>query len=485
VSDWKERLRQLKLGLRDSLRKSEKASAVAAREEQRHRPRQWRDLCVGLDFGTSSTKAVVRLLPTGPAYAVPLGGPTGSGVSYLAPTCLWVAPSGELSLRRSDGARRVEELKVRLMTEPWENAPPSPGLSAATRPVDLAAAYLGLALRDVLAWFGRDLRPALGPVEARWSMNVGIPVRDYDEDRVKNAFLMAARAGWRLARLPGPVSIGRTVEAVRAAQNDALSPGGVDENIIEVVPEVAAGVASYARSTQRRPGAHLFVDVGATTLDSSMFLLAEPESGLKYVFLSADVDPKLGVLQLHHYRAEELRRLVLARVDAADPLAPVPGKARDCLPKEAELSRIDEEFERECEIKLGRVVYRAKQKAPNDISEPDDRPGEAINVMVGGGGMFHSLYQEAIRKAGENAAPGGKLGLRVRRFDVVKIPRDSNLRPRDLPEEVWCRLAIAYGLSYRYEDIGEYVPPSAVPEPPRPHARDDAAASGYIGKEQV
>jgi hypothetical protein len=485
MSDWKEKLKKLKqVKHAGASKEPEEAPPATMPAEPRVQRPQRRDLCIGLDFGTSSTKAVVRLLPSGPAYAVPLGDRTGARDPYLAPTRLWIGPNGELSLTGNGAGHWAEELKVRLMEEPWQSAQATPALSIEARPVDLAAAYLALTLRDLFAWCRKKLLPALGSVELRWSMNVGIPVRDYDAEEIKRAFLTAARAGWHLAREEGSVSIERAAHVVDAADNDAFVPKDIERDMIEVVPEVAAGVASYARSPQRRAGAHLFIDVGATTLDSSMFLLVDSAEGLKYVFLSAEVDSALGALRLHRHRANELGRLALARFVASDPLAPIPQTARDCLPSEAELSQIDAAFEERCVLKLGSVVYRGKQKAPVEVSVHDGEPNGAINVMASGGGAFLPLYQDVIRKAGANAAPGGRQGLRVRPFHVEPIPQASDLQATGLSLERWQRLAIAHGLSYRYEDIGEFVPPSAVSDAPPRRRRDDEDSS-YVSKDQV
>lgn len=482
MSDWKEKLGKLKLGLSKgggASKKPEEAQPSSMRAAEVRRA-QLRDFCIGLDFGTSATKAVVRLLPGGPAYAVPLGDRTGARCAYLAMTRLWIGPKGAMSLNDNGEGRWADDLKVRLMEEPFR-AIQAQGLSDDARPVDLAAAYLALTLRRVFSWFEAKLRPGLGPVGVRWSMNLGIPVQNYDSEDVKSAFLAAARAAWRLARQSGAVDIGCAARVVEQAANDADTPA---EEEIHVVPEVAAGVASYARSRLRRAGAHLFIDIGATTLDSSMFLLAEADDGLKYVFLSADVNSALGALRLHRHRADELRQLALACVDTSDPLAPIPQRARNCIPDDTQLSYIDETFTKKCVVNLGGVIYRAKLKAPNEISVRDDGPSEPINVMISGGGAFHRLYQEVIRRAGANAASGGGQGLRVRPFRVVTIPKVADLHPTDLSPEIWQRLAIAYGLSYRYDDIGEYVPPSAVPDFPR-RQNAQGKRGPYIGKEQV
>jgi hypothetical protein len=238
-----------------------------------------------------------------------------------------------------------------------------------------------------------------------------------------------------------------------------------------VIPEVAAGVTTYALSPARRMGAHLFIDVGATTLDTSLFLLSHSQDGLRYAFLAADVDGERGAFRLHRYRAQEIGRMALARFAASDPLTPIPQTARDCVPSEEELSSIDARFKSECSKKIGAVVWKAKIKDPG-LSVPDAGKAEPIQVLFSGGGIRLPLYQQAIWEYAEKAKPGGGLGLRIRPFQEAPIPRPADLRAPDLSNEDWQRLGVAYGLSFRSEDIGTFVPSSEIadarPRPVRP-----------------
>jgi hypothetical protein len=486
VADWKEKLKELKRRMRSGATGVHEHARPAAAPAKPVVPRtQIRDLCVGLDFGTSATKAVVRLLPAGPAYAVPLGEETVTPETYLGRTRLWIAADGSLSLNPDGDGRWAEALKVRLMDEPWQKQNIAiSGLQIEARAVDLAAAYLALTLRRIFDWCRSKVLPDLGDVAIRWSFNLGIPVRDWDAQTIKSAFLTAARAGWHLAREKERVDLRCAAAVVDRASGDSFTPRDIDRESLEVVPEVAAGVACYARSPRRRAGPHLFVDIGATTLDASMFLLVEDEGDLEYVFLSAEIDSALGALRLHGHRAKELERLALMRVPPSDPLAPVPQTARGCLPSEQQLLQIDAEFAERCVLRLGSVVYHAKKKSPHDLSVRDDGPSEPISVLISGGGASLELYREVIRKAEQNAGPGGRQGLRIRPFRNVPIPEPPDLRPTGLPAELWRRLAIAYGLSYRKDDIGKFVPESAVPDMPLAKPREDVGAK-YVSKDQV
>lgn len=488
MGDWRKQLSDVKKVIQGKQpeKQSTPRQAVTAGSEADPgdpKPPLQRDLCIGLDFGTSSTKSVIRLLPSGPAYVVKFSRAGEEAEPYLMPTRLWVTNDGTLALQENGNGGWVQELKITLMERPWERRSVFPEAKVETRPVDLAAGYIALVLRSLHQWCKEQVLPALGAVTPRWSLNLGIPARDLDANEIREAFGIAAKAGWHMAVSGDQIDIARMEQAVDQARAPAFVPRGMGAaDMIQVVPEVAAGVTTYARSPAKRAGPHLFVDVGATTLDSSMFLL-DDHDGLKYVFLAADVDSSLGALRLHKHRAHELGRLALERFSAANPLKPIPPTARDCLPEEKELEQIDSLFTDKCAIKLGSVIYNAKMKDPMGISVDDSAPSACVRVMLSGGGVGLPLYQEAVRLSGARAAPGGGLGLLVRPFSIEPIPKPTDFQSHVLPQGAWERLAVAYGLSYRYEDIGDFVPPSAVPRmgavPVSP------LADSYVSKDQI
>lgn len=466
MADWREKLKEIKRSLTGQTqpaaetRRTDATSAADTRSSVATPPLRY--LCLGLDFGTSSTKAVVRLLPTGPAWGVPFEGIASAEHPYLSPTRLAVAVDGTFTLATHNGGGWVEDLKVRLMESPWQSAPIFAGAAISARPADLATGYLALILRNALEWTERSVRPSLGGGEIAWRMNVGIPARDFDAASIREAFLAAAMAAWELAATPGAIDLARASSTVDLAREGKLIPKGIGAEMIKVVPEVAAGVTTYARSPQRRAGAHLFVDVGATTLDTSMFLLNDSAEGRRYAFLSADVATDLGALRLHRFRADELGRLALARFAASNPLQPIPPTAMECVPPKPDIEALDRRFTERCVIALGKVVTQAKKKAPSEISVSDGAPSDPIQILLSGGGIRLPLYQEAVQESGRRAAPGGGLGLRVRRFQEAPIPRPSDFRAPGLNDDDWQRLGIAHGLSFGFEDIGEFIPPSAI-----------------------
>ncbi len=487
--DWREKLKQLKRDIvgPDMKPVSSIASALADNAQKPKSERVYFGL--GLDFGTSSTKAVVKMQTVDRAYVVPFRGTASAEQPYLAPTRLRVTEQGGVELGDTGIGGWVEELKVRLMEEPWAHAPAWPGASISARPAGLATAYVALIVRSVLGWFDMHVKPTLGTADIQWALNLGIPARDFDATEIKEAFHAVARAGWHLAVGGGAVTLDRAERAVDAARGNSFSPKGIQKEAINVVPEVAAGVTAYVRSPQHQLGAHVFVDIGATTLDTSLFLLGQGEEGFKYVFLAADVDISLGALRLHRHRATQLGQLAFAKFNASNPLKPIPESVQDCVPNSAEMHQIDASFIDRCLVSIGSVIVRAKRKAPQDLSVVDSGllqsqvDSGAIRVLRSGGGMHLALYQGVIDEVGVRVAPGGKLGLRVKPLRMTELLTPPGLDAPELQDGDWSRLAIAYGLSFPIDDIGIFVPPSEVSEPEPPRRKDHG--EGFISKDQV
>ena len=170
------------------------------------------DLVVGLDFGTSCTKAVIRspFAFRSRATAVRWRGATADG-SYLLPTVLYERGVG-FDLECSGVVRSTHDtLKIDLMNNPG---------SRETRA--RAAAYLGLALQAARQWFFDSEHDGYERFHLRWALNLGIPSAGYDDGRVREAFCAVARAAWRLSLRPDPRWTGQIRPFVDTA-NPAIS----------------------------------------------------------------------------------------------------------------------------------------------------------------------------------------------------------------------------------------------------------------------
>lgn len=360
----------------------------------------------------------------------------------------------------------MTDLKVDLL----ERARSREGTADEDNAIGRAAAYLALTLREARARFLAAERETYGRFAVqRWALNLGIPSAGYDDELIRKRFLRVARAAWWLSEVSEPLTWDSVTKALGW---EPFNPGIT----IKIVPEVAAQVVGYARSTFRDPGLHLLVDVGASTFDVCGFVLHEREGQDHYELLTASVDP-LGVRELHRRRLAELR--CLSGDDdpvAYDPLMPIKQTLDDyhpgcsCNPPD-----VDAEF---CRRATGIVMrHLIDLKRHRDPLSRRWTTGLPVFLCGGGSGMnlFRSLVNDANARFRSTTTARGLL-LRT-------LPKPEHLVNDDVGEALFHRLSVAYGLSFDALDIGCISPPGEISNiqgpPPRQWADD------FISKDQV
>jgi hypothetical protein len=465
---WRERLLRL-LGIGKPPEPSQASDKASTQAITRARKRLV--AVIGLDFGTSCTKCVIGV--AGRAVAVPFSGLSPKGSPYLLPTQLWLEGDRSLSLRPSRGAQPISGIKVGLMRVP-DSAFQLGGGSEAT-PVTLAAAYLGLVIRHACEWLVAEKRGLLGDVDLTWQLNVGLPAKSHDDIQTSAAFRRAVHAAWVLSRLQGKLYLGVCSEEVRAMSDGSYELPGITADAVNLIPEVAAEVVGYARSAQKRLGPHLMIDVGATTVDVCLFKLSEQGGGYQYAFYATDVNPELGAFQLHRKRRLAIDPAA-KEISIDDPLRPIPPTYRDYPGANGAAKEVDHRFLTDVEAMVRTVAVQAKKKRRSELIvemirhrglEREDRDKD-IRVLMCGGGSRIPLYVEATKMAGEALAPGGWTKLRLKRFGMVRgLEYPARLDAPELRRADFDRLAVAYGLSYSVDNIGQFTPPSEMDPEPR------------------
>lgn len=264
-------------------------------------------LVIGFDFGTSTTKVVVRapFLPGAPRFLVRQEHRTSDDGDWLWPSSFSEDENGVCDLDEGDTGRQHRGIKLALMDAAAEGGDTERGAEARK----VVAAYFGLMFRavrtQILETRANDLR-TFATID--WSLNVGIPsgtleMSSRDEPprkALEAAFESAANAGWRLSLRDAPIRLEDAEEALRGEEQ-----AGID---IDLHPEVIAGAYGYARSEERRDGLHLMMDVGAGTVDACLFRLQMKEEVDDWPLLEARVE-RLGTAELHERRIAALKRV--------------------------------------------------------------------------------------------------------------------------------------------------------------------------------
>lgn len=435
-------------------------------------PKERRYFTVGFDWGTSCSKVVIRD-PYGReslAYLVNFGDLAANVSPYFLPSSFSVGQDDQIRLAKEGGSDTISALKVHLMQHPEEAISKASG----ARPEELAALYVAKTLRYSRRWFWQEYGDRYEQYRPVWGFNLGIPAASHDDEEVNALFDRIARVGWGLSQRKNP-TISEARGSFRKLKRGTFD-AGIHEDLVGVIPEVAAQVVGYARSSLRRTGLHILVDVGASTLDLAGFILTEDEGQDRYSILEAGVYP-LGAFQLERQRLPEVKELGRTLLDSEvyedwadgmakrchNPMRKVPSGVRRYFPETyrkdirwSEIKHIDQDLENDC--------YRTTRTLVADLRKNRAPKGpmwqKGLPIFMAGGGKDVEVYRDALQKVNHWRDDF----LRVAPFEVRPLPSLQNLEAPEVSSDMEHRFSVAYGLSYPADDIGEIRPPHEIPD---------------------
>lgn len=423
------------------------------------------DIVIGFDFGTSSSKIVIRDSGRQTAYAVPFGSLACTGNSYLIPTTIFISDDGILSL--SAGKHSCSSLKTHIMDDPGQTVFTATKTSQSITASELAAAYIALVIRFARAWFLKHTESIYKKTHIHWHINLGIPSKNYDDQRIRNTFQTISMAAWRISRLDSAITIAVVKKYLEkagnhiAAESKDIKPDDYESrwlhhDFVNTHPEIIMEIVGYARSPLRLSGLHLIVDVGATTLDSATFFIHNKDGEDVFSLLETTVE-RHGTMVLHNRRIQALKsslQKTLQQKKTIDPTAPLPDSAHYKIKAgNKDIADNDARFFQQCSAKIGQVI-RDTQKRRDPYSGAWKR-GLPVFICGGGGRLY--LYREMIENLGSRIASTDFKG-----FIIKEIPKPDQLDAPDLPPQEYDRLAIAYGLSFTSFEIGTVISESKV-----------------------
>lgn len=455
--------------------------SVAANPPSRRPPRMWN---IGLDFGTAFTKCVVRDLGATQAFVVPM-----AGEQSLLPSEVFVGRSrlGLFGETLSDGQTyRVQNLKMILAetasgqtdglwaTEFRRLSEHQPDAALASNPGGLTAYFLARAIQKAKAFIlakSPDFDESRGD---RCFLNMAVPVAHAEQTTIAATFESCLRKAWLLAREASLSDWDQTRVQNTLARLDA---GSEDDIPCYLYPEVSANVQSYIKSRAGADGLYLFLDVGAGTVDLSVFIYyTHPSNERPISYYSAGVIP-LGSSQIEMRAARSIGGNSTASLESAGlstgsaPLLHL--QLQELLRLGKEGHKIDQSF---------RQAMRAAEKSVEDdlldeaakilngarvklVQDADGRRRPAgvdqwrtLNLLVGGGGARTPLYARTIERwfqVCNHPVPSRK-----------PIPLPGDLKwPQNLSQQnggEFTRFTVAYGLSFARPDLEDHRFPKEV-----------------------
>jgi len=200
----------------------------------------------------------------------------------------------------------------------------------------------------------------------------------------------------------------------------------------------------------------LLIDVGASTLDVSTFILTKEDNEDSYPILFADIE-RLGGYELHKKRIDKMAEIIEIKLfslsKSCDGISPLPEQKKYFLElkdKESkEFSGLDCSFSKKCSLLFTKVVGMTKKKR-NPLSYDWDKD---LPLFLCGGGSQIPLYKDALKYAFNLLKQLG-----IKGFRLVPLLKPENLETEDIPPADYHRFAVSYGLSFSELDIGHIKP---------------------------
>ena len=432
------------------------------------------EIALGLDFGTSSVKVVIGDSALGKSFAVPFADHEGIE-KYLLPSRLFQTGS-QFSL--AGGSQCHRDLKLAFLAAPQDQ----------NNQVRIVA-FLALVIQRARAWLLTRHAQTYRRTQLFWKLSVGLPAAHFQDSNLFEPFAQLCAVAWAVAGQAGPVDEPTIASLLRQPHS---ATGSDQDAEVTVVPEIAAQIYGFVVSTSfDRSAKNIFLisDVGAGTVDASLFHVFPARGGKwDFEFFTSVVEPH-GVSNLHRHRVDwwteslqeslaptELTQQLLQFKFQTDQQCNIPATfgnyfAGIKVNERKGAPNPDHDF---YDRTLAQVRGRALWRTWKDNLLPQETLA-GVPFFLSGGGARMTFY--ANLTASMNERPTGFSWLYATPR-ALTLPDD--LVVDDIAKADYDRLSVAYGLS-RLE-LGRVL--KALPKPkllPQPTA---AWTDHYVSKDQ-
>ncbi|ACB53668.1 hypothetical protein cce_4320 [Crocosphaera subtropica ATCC 51142] len=458
-------------------------------------------LNLGIDFGTSFTKVVVRDTSIEHSWLVTFCEKKTSLNEALVPTKIGICPDGTLigGLTQSEWdesvtsfAVAIDFIKMRLANLDLQEEGQGHlsdslqsfdqiDLNTSENLENLCAYYLNKVIFKAQKWVKEDNPELVKNQNIEWSANVGVPVKYFDSKAITR-FKKVLRLAWLLGE-NSPQNIYNLQKRMNSLRKEleTLESQYTEEDLpipCFAFPEIGAGVYSYTVSRQADPGIYMFFDVGSGTIEGSAFRFFREEGQSSVEYYSGEVEP-IGVNGLakqiathlpnseneithdiinnSEWLLEEIYNLsaTIARsAKQGEHIANkvfLPGPHWRVLVEEVQSClEIMKDFpsQKLLHLILGQhlihkqvsdVILTCKDKIPDEL-----RNQPKLRIFLGGGGGQSEFYRDTIEGT-HTAFCQERCGIPS--YNVQNVPFPSDFDMKGISKNNFHRFAIAYGLS--------------------------------------
>lgn len=401
-----------------------------------------RELVIGLDFGTSSAKIVIGDRDIEKTFAVGFSDVLGVK-KYLLPSRLYKHGS-KYSL--SEGETIFRDLKLGLLAN--EN-----DIDAQNKVI----AFLALLIRHARAWFFENHGLIYKNSKILWKLAIGLPSANHLNGVHKDLFNKLSACGWQLSLLKVENITDVEINNVRGIPTADFSADS-DFAEISIVPEIAAQIFGFVSSNSFDKNAKnifLIVDIGAGTVDSSLFHVEPAKAGKwSFKFYKTDVAQN-GVMNLHRMRVDWWTNLMAKYIDKfnfgfdsirnskfhTDKLTAVPESYLDYISGITVSNTNEPDYNFFMKEVVAQVKGHTMWRAWHEGYLTQEALYGTPMFLCGGGARMN--YYKALET--EMRHPSNCSWLLANPRPLIK---PSNLIAPSLLEDDFDRLSVAYGLSF-------------------------------------
>lgn len=394
------------------------------------------DVFIGLDFGTSYTKAAVGLKDQ--IFVVDWQGVTTGADRYLLPSEFSIMADGSCLFGQAPDVP-FDRVRQRLK---------HPLIDVAVSDASLAdaAVFVAMVLRYIRAWVFLHHGEKIGKSSIRWMLNIGAPSNGLENERHRRAYLKMGSSAWSMSLSEARVCPSCASDLIKSWQPDVLPQDLIG---LAVLPEFVAQIAGYVQSSQRQRGLHALVDVGGGTLDVVTFIVHERDGEDVFPFLVPEIKP-LGTQMLYENRLVEAP--VHEESKLPDELQPVLSSseyAKCAGIPEHHVELRDKVFWAEVHSTVHRVLHQTRKNR----YRLSDAWSQGLPVFLTGGGGSVEGYIRSVRSGGQHCA---------RVMNLMSLPKHPRLSEFAGSVSDYQRLSVACGLAQDAFSLGQLVPAGQV-----------------------
>jgi hypothetical protein len=384
------------------------------------------NIYIGLDFGTSYTKAVIRCSQD--SYVVDWSGISNFTNPNTLPSELAIAKNNQTNTYNVGHAPDSEifsNLKIPLLEG-----------TAKKEEEGRVVIYLSLVLRYIRQWWYKNNKLPVSSFS--WHLNVGLPAKVNKDDKILKQYEHLINVAWENS----------------CEKDNAL-------NIkVNCFSEFLAQMQTYLKNPQRENDLHLLCDVGAGTVDVVGFNVHTDDNFENLLpEFSAEVE-NIGTHYLFQRRLMSLdTKIQSSKTHDATQVLTAEDFAREYkadiqLIQDADKGYVDD---------LSTLIIKVLGQIKSNRYGNSPAWNGILRTFICGGAAKTPVVQAAISKVKDN----------FKSIKNIDFPVPNNIQTEGVDVENFQRISVAYGLAFDVLNMPKYKDENKPWKPPKLPIRED------------